>query len=659
MKKIFTVSVLLFTANCLSAQVDTLLQNDSVNELIEEVSSENEDTQIYDLLEQLSENPVPINSADENEITKIPFLDYQTASKIVAGRKTNGIFHNADDLYKIENIDRETIDKILPFITFDEPFKPQTSEELFSWQNTKLNFRSRGIVDLQDNQGVQQNKFTGSKLKTYQRLQIKRSDQYKIGLLTEKDAGENSFTDFYSFYLELKNLGIFDKIILGDYLIEFGQGLAIWSPYGFFKSTNAVDIINRNSRGITAYTSTDENQFMRGASFQLSAGSFKIIPFYSSHSIDASIDSVTSLITSTPIDGYHRTQSELSRKKTLQTMTYGISLSYNFMPNLNTGFLYYKTKFGSLFANNSAFERSGNEFEFYSLSYSAFWKYISVSGEFSYNKISVASINSIEISLTPQFAFVSSFRNYPANYINIYSNGLGERTGTQNEIGFYTGFRLKTIAGTINFYYDQFKFPYATFYNPVPASGNEFLLYYYVHPFSNTTLTIKYKNENKEVTKPFSDENIIDNQLKQNLRFDFTYSVNKFISLKTRLESVFLSFKKTKEDEKGFLIYQDIKMNPAPQLLLYLRAAFFKTDSYNSRVYEFESDAAGIITNSPLYGEGMKWYLLAKYRFEFGLALSIKYSELYKPKERTIGSGYNEINGSLDNTLYLQVDLEL
>lgn len=659
MKKILTASVLLFTANCLSAQVDTLLQNDSVNELIEEVSSENEDTQIYDLLEQLSENPVPINSADENEITKIPFLDYQTASKIVASRKTNGIFHNANDLYKIENIDRETIDKILPFITFDEPFKPQTSEDLFSWQNTKLNFRSRGIVDLQDNQGVRQNKFTGSKLKTYQRLQIKRSDKYKIGLLTEKDAGENSFTDFYSFYLELKNLGIFDKITLGDYLIEFGQGLAIWSPYGFFKSTNAVDIINKNSRGITAYTSTDENQFMRGASFQLSAGSFKIIPFYSSHSIDASIDSVTSLITSTPIDGYHRTQSELSRKKTLQTMTYGISLSYNFMPNLNTGFLYYKTKFGSLFANNSAFERSGDEFEFYSLSYSAFWKYISVSGEFSYNKISVASINSIEISLTPQFAFVSSFRNYPANYINIYSNGLGERTGTQNEIGFYTGFRLKTIAGTINFYYDQFKFPYATFYNPVPASGNEFLLYYYVHPFSNTTLTIKYKNENKEVTKPFFDENIIDNQLKQNLRFDFTYSVNKFISLKTRLESVFLSFKKTKEDEKGFLIYQDIKMNPARQLLLYLRAAFFKTDSYNSRVYEFESDAAGIITNSSLYGEGMKWYLLAKYRFEFGLALSIKYSELYKPKERTIGNGYNEINGSLDNTLYLQVDLEL
>ena len=41
------------------------------------------------------------------------------------------------------------------------------------------------------------------------------------------------------------------------------------------------------------------------------------------------------------------------------------------------------------------------------------------------------------------------------------------------------------------------------------------------------------------------------------------------------------------------------------------------------------------------------------------LKLSLKYSEMYKPEERTLGSGYSEINGNLDNQLSAQIEWDL
>jgi hypothetical protein len=63
------------------------------------------------------------------------------------------------------------------------------------------------------------------------------------------------------------------------------------------------------------------------------------------------------------------------------------------------------------------------------------------------------------------------------------------------------------------------------------------------------------------------------------------------------------------------------------------------------------------MTNTPLFGKGMKWYLMIKYRFLELFILSVKYSELFKPEENFLGSGYSEISGSLDNKLSLQLDL--
>jgi hypothetical protein len=58
-----------------------------------------------------------------------------------------------------------------------------------------------------------------------------------------------------------------------------------------------------------------------------------------------------------------------------------------------------------------------------------------------------------------------------------------------------------------------------------------------------------------------------------------------------------------------------------------------------------------------MYGKGIRWYLIIKYKPLKFLTLSTKYSETYKPDETSLSSGDNEIMGNIDNRISLQIDL--
>ena len=60
-----------------------------------------------------------------------------------------------------------------------------------------------------------------------------------------------------------------------------------------------------------------------------------------------------------------------------------------------------------------------------------------------------------------------------------------------------------------------------------------------------------------------------------------------------------------------------------------------------------------------MYGEGIRWYLIVRYRPMKLFTISAKYSETYKPKEKSLSSGNNTIDGNLDNRLSLQLDLSI
>lgn len=658
MKYIYFLLIILITFSKIqSQQEDTTKTYEKIEDILEDATLDNEDSQIYDSIEYLLNNPVLLNTASINDLLRIPLMDIQTAGAIIRHRNLLGGIYKPEDLQNIEDVKREVIDRLLPFLKLGDEngttFFDSISEQ---FSNLKFNYRFRTVQDLQVRKGFSTGGFEGSRPKYYNRLKINAADKISVGALIEKDPGEKSFADFSSLHIRINDLSIFKTIILGDYIFEFGQGLALWSPYSFSKGTDAVNVISKGDGNAVPYSSSDENQFFRGVALKLNFDRVTISPFLSYNKKDASVDSSLNQITSLIIDGLHRTIPELKKENAISEKVIGTSIDFNFDQNTKFGLLMYRSLYSNEFAKTNQFKQSGNVYDYLSGAYSTILNRIYLSGEIAYNMTSIASIQNVTFLLDGNFSIVFSLRNFPRNYFNLHASSFGEKGIAQNELGFYCGFRLRTDFGIFNVYYDQFKFPLASSSYNFSSTGNDFLVYYTNRILTGTELRLKYKNETKESVEELNNELALVKRNQQNIRAEVSFKVAKNIQLRTRIEFVYLRSTLTQPEEKGYLFFQDIKYLPISNLVLSGRFVFFRTDSYNSRVYEFENDLIGVMSNPALYGEGLRWYFIARYSTKFGLNLSLKYSELFKPNERYLGNGDSELTGNLDNRLNFQID---
>ncbi len=667
MKLLFFLFLLIvFSTFQIFAQLDSTsnITEDALDNILIEPDVETENNELVDIFEDLIRNPIDINTADIFELSKIPNMDQQSAERIIEHRNKFGYFFSPTELYSIRELDQQMILSILPFIKTSKPkeevgqYQEADSNSESYLTKSKINLRSRISNDIQNRGGFTSGKYAGSKLKSYNRLLFSYDKNYQAGILAEKDPGELSYTDFTSFHLQIKDVGLLKTFIAGDYVLEFGQGLALWSPFGFSKSADAIFPVKKTARYLRPYTSAAEYRFFRGAAASLSMDDFILTAFYSNNTFDASIDSLTGEITSVGQTGFHRFANELNKKGAAQTKLIGGVLDYKFLNKMNVGAIYYNASFNKNFESSSIYDLSGDNFNYLSAYYDFNFSKINLFGEISYDGTSVASINGIKFFANRDFIFTSSIRSYPRNYNNLYGFGFSERSGQiKNEIGLYSGFKWKLPFGIINFYYDIFKFPYRTNENSLSSEGDEFLFDLISKPFIKFEARFRYKYENKEITELINfNENII-RRLKQIVRAEFIYDLSKVLRLKSRFEYNHFFIKDVGIKENGLLIFQDIRYSANKNLDLNGRIIFFQTDSFSSAVYEFENDLLGVMPNLAMYGKRNQMVLIAKYKPLQFLSISAKYSETYKPDETTLSSGDNEIIGNVDNRFSLQIDL--
>jgi hypothetical protein len=103
---------------------------------------------------------------------------------------------------------------------------------------------------------------------------------------------------------------------------------------------------------------------------------------------------------------------------------------------------------------------------------------------------------------------------------------------------------------------------------------------------------------------------------------------------------------------RGLLFFQEVTADLGSRLSLSARAVAFHTDSYESRVYEYEADVPGAYASPALYERGFRWYVLCRYHWGQRTGISAKFSQT--SKERTIPG-----SGGSDSQLNFQLDLAL
>jgi hypothetical protein len=640
------------------AQTDTSSSNtdETINQIIIEPNSETDNSDLYDIISELKENPLDINKADISDLQQIPYLDLSTAKVIVNYRKKYGRFFSKSGLYSIKALPKSVVAKILPFIIVKNGSLNKHSYH----KNYNINFRSRILEDLQEDKGFVENKFEGSKYKVYNRFSAEYLDHYQLGFLTDKDAGEKMLNDFSSYYLFAKNLGFVKNIVVGDYNLGFGQGLALWSQYGFSKGIDAVYPTKKIGKGIKPYKSSTENNFFRGFAATFSLDNISLTTFYSKNKFDANVDSISDVILSTPITGLHRTATEIEKRKTAEETMMGANLEYSLANILKTGFTFYHSTFNHPFDEAGIYKIEGSKFNYYSFYLDSYLYNLNLFGESVFDGTSVANFYGMEIPVSKHFAFVTAIRSFPRNFINIHGFGFGEKNGnTKNEFGIYNGVRWNLPYGRLNFYYDQFKFPYATYTTLLPSEGNEFLINYNLKPLSKFSINLTFKDENKEVSTSSNVKKLISMRQRKTYRLEITFFPIKQIRLKSRFQYLTNYIKQIDSFEKGMMIFQDVKLNLYKNLRCSFRTSYFKTDSFNSAIYMYENDLRGILYSIPLYGEGLRWYMMLNYSIFDFLEFTFKYAETYEPNVSSLGSSYNEVDGNALDRVSVQMDCNL
>lgn len=691
MRKFKYITVLFFVfilCNESLAQQESFTKQ-SLEDLIENIASstdvEIDYTSLYEDLNLFLNEPLNINSATKEDLEKLQFLNDFQISSLLDYIKKNGQMLSLYELQLVYGFTMDDVMNILPFITVSDTPTDQSFKFKNALKYGNNQFFLRGQEVLEEQTGYSNitdsallenpnSRYLGSSYKIYAKYKYNYKNKIYWGITAEKDPGEEFFTennkngfDYYSAHLQINDIGIIKTITLGDYQAKFGQGLILWSDMGLGKTPYVLNI-RKKAQGLKKYSSTNENIFMRGAGTTVAFNNFEISAFYSKKNIDANIQDSTdndiSSVSSFQNSGYHSIPSEIIDKDAIGEQIIGGNISYNhsrFKVGI-TGVNYqYDVNLVKDTTPENQFDFQGKQNSNLSLDYQfGFWDFSFFGEEAMSENGGKAFLNGMLVNLAPQVSLSAMHRYYEKNYQANYGNAFAESSTNNNESGLYFGIEVHPVKlWTITAYFDNYKFPWIKTGVNAPSSGNEWFFQTDYTPFRNLSIYLRIKNEEKQVNKP-SDLGI-DKQVSQKnlkIRFHISSRINEQLSLKNRIETSKFN-EGSGSSSYGYMIYQDIfyDFRKIP-LSLNMRFAIFDTDSYDARIYAYESDILYAFSIPAYYSKGTRTYFNLKYSIGKYADIWLRYSQTYFSDLDVISSGLNQIDGNTKSEIKVQLRIK-
>ena len=635
-----------------------------------------EDQDYSDIAERLTyyrKHPIDLNNATKDQLKELIFLSPIQINEILNHSLENGPFIDVFELQSIGSLDIESVNLLMKFVkvTLPPPFKDMTFKKLVQKADHDLMIRIGKILEKQAGfsklGNAMEANYQGSAWRILTRYRYNFSNTLAASLNMEKDAGEQFFDssknkgfDFYSGNISFRGSGIVKKLLIGDYALQFGQGLVMWSGSGFGKGSG-ISTIAKQDFGLKPYSSVNESIFLRGASGTFKFRKLSFTPFFSKKNLDASLTDQGKEVNTINMSGLHRTKSEIDTKSQLLSTLYGAHVQFN-SKSLNIGFTSYQTQFSLPFSIGKSlyeqFDFKGNLLSNLGLNYDYSHRNTYFFGEVAHSKNGgTASINGIMSSLSPRVSLVLMHRRYAKNYHSFFNQSVSEASNAVNESGFYSALSLKFDSKWDLFTYsDFFRFPWLKFRVNAPSSGYELFAQLNYRMNKKLNLSSRFKQQLREENSEsiFADSGL-ETVDKQNYRIEIRYSIDDRFSFRNRIEMVRYQ-KGNSKFELGFLNYQDIIYKPmSSRLSGDIRFGIFDTESFNSRIYAYENDVLYAYSVPAYQGKGVRFYLNARYTLTRGFDLWLRYSLTSYYDQNTVGSGDDKINGNKRSDARLQI----
>jgi len=611
-----------------SPQRDTLVAAETeLEDLLENVATENGESQDADVLEDLRDNPLDLNRASEAELARIPGVSPLLVRRIVA-RRTKQKFISVDQILEMEGMKEGMFELLRRYVAVGTDGWSQG----FDWPNVRIRSRLQA-----DSPAADVRSALGSPLKVYNRVLIdtrqspENGMRFEGGLVTEKDPGERYSEVFAAGYLQLTVPSVDGSILIGDFIIQSGRGLAFWRSSGVTKGGDVLGVGKARDTSIEPYRSTEENHFFRGVAVRKNLGWMSFKAFFSSRMLNGSRNE-EGIVTSLDSDGLFRTQSELSTRHAVrETIAGGIASVEAF-----EGFLATVKASKLTLSRPVALSRysdfSGREADLVAADIVWKWRALVFSGEAARDRKGAIAA-SVGFYLEPARAFkmVLAARMYPRSFNSLHGFGMSEGGVIEGERGTYVGATIQPSSWlNITSFYDAYVFSNRFSFQ---SSGNDFLARARFRFGRRWEMTIQYRKQNKPMMAKAGESGLdqmrLERTVQDRYRWTLLFVGSDIVRWQTRIEAA-TRVSRVRSDEEGFMVLQDMRWQMSVALRVSLRLAVFDTETYDVRINTFEQDVPGGFPNVPLWGSGIRTYFLAEYFPAKGNRISAKYSRLIR-----------------------------
>lgn len=648
--------------------------------LLEQIQEElGENVDVSELSEKLyyyRRKPLDLNTASEAELTNLFFLSPQQVDNLILHRTVSGAFVSILELQAIKGFDMQVIERILPFVQVG----PSSSLKGLAFKTIKEN--DEGMVmarygrNLEIGRGYKieeegRSKYLGDPNRYALRYRWNYDNRIRVAMNMKKDAGEPFFKDkqrygfdFYSGHLEIRALSKYvRKVVVGDYALQFGQGLISWNGLSFGKGA-WIGSVARQGQGLVAYSSMNENNFQRGVAAAVEYGALEWTPFIAYNKLSGRVDEVdgNTLISSINMSGLHRTETEQSYRQSISQLVFGSNFMYRYQ-RLKIGVTYMGATYDGVKLRGDdlrqQFDFEGKSLHSIGGHYNYTFRNYYFFGETAYSMGGGwATNNGIIASLHSKLSLFANYRNYRRDYHTIYGQALGEASQVANEKGVYTGlvYHPNRKVEWVN-YVDIFQFPWLRYRVDAPSSGTDFLSQFTYSWYKIGKLTFRYRYRLKQENVLLGDRNTnwLADVNRHQFRIDFQYKLSARWRIRTRGEV--MKFEKESENRSnGILLYQDVFWQMSkPRLQLNARIAYFETDDYDSRIYAYENDVLYASGFPMYYDKGIRSYLNIRYKIRRNWDIWARYAMTYYFQRDEIGSGLDLIEGKKRSDVKVQI----
>ena len=603
---------------CATAQVD-----DAIEQWMQEDVPEEQAAAAVDMLMQLNYEPVSIN--DTAAVRELPLMTPFRYRALCNYITLYGQLLSTKELALIPGFDSVTV-ALLSSMTTAEPYNGRT--KLRWWQGHHNVVTGIGGT-VEQAAGYRDGRYDGDNLHALFCYNYKYRNNISVRLVADKDPGEAwGKSNFYGYHVMLSNIGRLDKLIVGRYGLQFGQGLTLWTGFKPFSIMGGTP--ERFGTGVRQASTFYETDYLEGA-----AATVRL--WQGLH-----LSAFASRVQGETLAGGHAEwrSGNLVAGVTVAATRLDDSLAVR-------DYVYNQTRFRGQRLLNGGVDVTWQ------------WRRLTLYGEASLDgEGHPAAIAGATLTPSSVNRFSVSYRYYHPLYHNLHAQGYAIGT-TQGEKGVTLDAATQLPWGfTMLASVDLHHFESLRYGSYSPSSGAWLRLQVSRQIGQRMQASVRYTDRLKERNIPNIDSTLYlgEQTLRRQLQGELKAKLGSWLLTTRAMYAHFGS--ENVETQEGWLVAQTARYAKGP-LQVTAGLAYFDVGGYYARLYLSESCLQYAWSIPMFYGKGLRAHVVVRWSINENISLAAKYGVTRYLDRDSVGSGAAETEGPARQTWFVQLRFKM